>query len=65
MLSCVYHPTQSMRVVEDEERNKLLASGWFNSPLDAKNAGKVKEQNVVLESKPKKQKTRKENSYEK
>lgn len=37
MLNCVYHPIDDMRVVDNEEREKLLASGfWFDSPLDAK-----------------------------
>lgn len=37
MLHCVYHPVDDMRVVEDAERDKLLASGvWFDSPQKAK-----------------------------
>ncbi len=38
MLNCVYHPVDEMRVVTDEDRDKLLASGaWFDHPQDAKN----------------------------
>lgn len=36
MLTCVYHPIDSMRVVEEEEAERLRASGvWFDSPVDA------------------------------
>lgn len=37
MLTCVYHPIDSMRVVEEDEAEKLRASGvWFDSPTLAK-----------------------------
>lgn len=37
MLTCVYHPIDEFRVVEEDEAEKLMASGvWFDSPLDAK-----------------------------
>lgn len=36
MLTCVYHPIDSFRVVEHEEANRMKASGvWFDSPLKA------------------------------
>ena len=36
MLTCVYHPIDSMRVVEEDEAERLRASGvWFDSPVDA------------------------------
>jgi hypothetical protein len=32
-LCCIYHKTQGMRVVEDEDRDLLVASGdWFDHP---------------------------------
>lgn len=37
MLTCVFHPIDDMRVVEDEEAVRLMASGvWFDSPIKAK-----------------------------
>jgi len=37
MLTCVYHPIDSMRVVEEDEAERLMASGgWFDSPTKAK-----------------------------
>lgn len=36
MLTCVFHPIDSMRVVEEDEAERLRASGvWFDSPVDA------------------------------
>lgn len=37
MLTCVYHPIDAMRVVENDEAERLKASGvWFDSPTLAK-----------------------------
>jgi hypothetical protein len=37
MLTCVYHPIDERRVVEEEEAERLRASGvWFDSPQEAK-----------------------------
>ena len=37
MLTCVYHPIDPMRVVEEDEAERLKASGgWFDSPTKAK-----------------------------
>lgn len=37
MLTCVYHPIDAMRVVENEEADRLKASGvWFDCPAKAK-----------------------------
>lgn len=37
MLTCVYHPIDSMRVVQQSEAESLKASGvWFDSPDKAK-----------------------------
>lgn len=39
MLNCVYHAKDDMRVVEDDEKEKLIASGeWFDHPNLAKAA---------------------------
>jgi hypothetical protein len=37
MLTCVFHPIDAMRVVEEDEAERLRASGvWFDSPTEAK-----------------------------
>ena len=37
MLTCVFHPIDAMRVVEEDEAESLRASGvWFDSPTEAK-----------------------------
>ena len=37
MLTCVYHPIDRMRVVEDDEAARMLASGgWFDCPTKAR-----------------------------
>ncbi len=37
MITCVYHPIDAMRVVEEDEAERLKASGaWFDSPTKAK-----------------------------
>jgi hypothetical protein len=37
MLNCVYHPIDEMRVVDDVEKERLIATGvWFDHPLKAK-----------------------------
>lgn len=37
MLTCVYHPIDAMRVVEEDEAERLRATGvWFDSPTEAK-----------------------------
>ncbi len=57
MLHCVYHPVDPMRVVEDEERERLLASGfWFSSPDDARKAREKVEKDIKAEPKPKRKK---------
>lgn len=54
MLCCVYHPIDAMQVVESNERDALVASGfWFDSPLDAKNSRLKIEDEIINESKPK------------
>lgn len=37
MLTCVYHPLDDFRVVENDEADRLKATGvWFDSPAKAK-----------------------------
>lgn len=37
MLTCVYHPIDDFRVVEEDEAQRLMALGvWFDSPTKAK-----------------------------
>jgi hypothetical protein len=59
MLTCVYHPIDDPRVVEEDEAERLRASGvWFDSPLTAKQYREKVEQEIKDESKPKKAKTK-------
>jgi hypothetical protein len=47
MLTCVYHPIDDFRVVEDDEADRLKASGvWFDSPVKAK-AYRLKVENEI------------------
>lgn len=59
MLNCVYHPIDDMQIVDDEQRERLIASGvWFDSPAEAQAyRGKV-EQEIKEEPKPKKAKAK-------
>jgi len=53
MLTCVYHPIDPMRVVENDEGDRLKASGvWFDSPTKAKQYRKQVEEEIKQESKP-------------
>lgn len=59
MLNCVYHPIDNMRVVENEERERLIASGfWFDSPDDAKKSREKVEQQIKDEPKAEKVKAK-------
>lgn len=50
MLSCVYHVTGKMRVVEDDEYKALLASGlWFSHPNEAKEIRNKHERQILEE----------------
>jgi len=58
MLCCVYHPTDNMRVVDDVERDKLLASGaWFNTPNEAKQMRAEYERRIRDGEKPRRRKS--------
>lgn len=56
MLTCVYHPIDDFIVVEDDEADKLLASGvWFDSPLKAQDyrnkvENELKEENKAIKT---------------
>ena len=51
MLTCVYHPIDAFRVVEEDEAERLLASGvWFDSPLKAKEYRENVEKEIKDES---------------
>ena len=53
MLTCVYHPIDSMQIVEDDEADKLLSSGvWFDCPNKAKQYRLRVEEDIKQESKP-------------
>jgi hypothetical protein len=50
MLTCVYHPIDSMRVVEEDEAEILIASGvWFDSPVKAREYRSKVEQDIKME----------------
>jgi hypothetical protein len=54
MLTCVYHPIDDYRVVEDDEAERLKASGiWFDSPLKAKQYRMKVEDEIKNDSKSK------------
>ena len=57
MLWCLFHPVDDMRVVNAEEREKLLALGsWFEHPDDAKKMRKDYERQIQHGSKHRKSK---------
>lgn len=50
MLTCVYHPIDDMRVVEEDEAESLRASGvWFDSPTLAQEYRVKVEQDIKKE----------------
>ena len=52
MLNCIYHPTEPMRVVEDDEYNRLLSTNvWFKHPTEAKNMRAKYEKQLLDERK--------------
>ena len=51
MLTCVYHPIDDFRVVENDEADRLKASGiWFDSPAKAKEYRLKVEEDIKNES---------------
>lgn len=52
MLTCIYHPLDHYRVVEQDEAERLISSGvWFDCPSKAKNYKKKVEEDIKLEKK--------------
>lgn len=46
-IACVFSPTEPMRVVSFEEREKLIATGlWFRHPNEAKEVRKKHEEQI-------------------
>lgn len=55
MLTCVFHPLDPMRVVEEEEGDRLKASGvWFDCPDKAQKYKESVENEIKNEPKPNK-----------
>jgi hypothetical protein len=51
MLTCVFHPINKFQVVEDDEAERLLASGvWFDSPDKANRYREEVEDEIKSES---------------
>ena len=54
MLTCVYHPTDGMMVVEDDEAKRLYLTGvWFDCPKKAKDYRAKVEDEIKNETTPK------------
>lgn len=59
MLTCVYHPIDPTRVVEQDEADRLKATGtWFDCPAKAKRyrdkvEEEIKQESKVVEERPK------------
>lgn len=52
MITCVYHPIDDMRVVEEDEAERLKASGvWFDCPRKAQEYRLKVENEIKNESK--------------
>jgi hypothetical protein len=66
MLTCVYHPIDAMRVLEEDEAVGLLASGvWFDCPKKAEDYRSKLEEEIKQESRAEKPKRKlKEKSNE-
>ena len=51
MLNCIYHPTLEMQVVEDDEKERFLATGvWFAHPNEALKMRKDYEHQITSEN---------------
>lgn len=59
MLTCVFHPIDPMRVVEDEVGEQMKASGvWFDCPTKAKQYRDKLEDEIKQEAKAAKPKAK-------
>jgi len=53
MLTCIYHPIDPCRYVEEDKAEKMKASGiWFDCPNKAKSYRKRVEEDIKKESTP-------------
>ena len=59
MLMCIYHPIDPCRYMEDDEAEKLIATGvWFKTPTKAREyrekiESEIKQESLADESLPK------------
>lgn len=54
MLNCVYHVLGDMQVVDNDESDRLLATGfWFDHPNKAKEARERYEREAINANQPK------------
>lgn len=57
MLHCIYHINGEIRVVEDDEKDELIAKNvWFDHPTKAKEE-RNKHERLLDEKKPRRRKT--------
>ena len=53
MLTCVYHPLDKMRIVEDDEATRLKATGaWFDCPKKAREYREKVAEEIEHDQKP-------------
>ncbi len=59
MLTCIFHPLDQMRIVEEDEAERLMAAGgWFDSPAKARDYRAKVEDEIKQESKAEKPKAK-------
>lgn len=59
MLTCIFHPINPMRTLEEDEAEHLIASGvWFDSPAKAKQYRAKVEDKIKQEAKAAKPKAK-------
>lgn len=58
MINCIYHPEFDMRVVDDDEYEKLLATGqWYKHPDEAKQMRGKENERTIRKQRSKKHET--------